>query len=387
MQTYNPRAKESLIQKHLGAFPAVAILGARQVGKSTLAKHIIEQYPGSLYIDIEDPRDAIKLQEPLAFLEANRHNLICIDEVQRAPEIFQVFRSYLDESGRPGQLLLLGSASRDLIRQSSETLAGRISYIEIGPFIAPEVDDEQRLWVQGGYPRSYLLDTELSFDWRLNYVRTFLERDLPQLGFSIPAEILRRFWTMLAHSNGSLLNLSTFASSLGVSVPTIKNYLDILEGTFVIRRLKPFFANTKKRLVKSPKVYIRDTGITHCLLGIENFNDLLGHPGLGMSYESFVVQNILETFPRWEASFYRSSSGAEIDLVLERGQRKIAIEIKSSAVPHLSQGFYEGLKVINPDRALVVAPVNQSYLLKGGVWVHNLKTLLSLDLDSLQAKG
>ena len=245
-------------------------------------------------------------------MEANKELLICVDEVQRYPEIFQIFRSYLDKNSRVGQLLLLGSASRDLIKQSSETLAGRISYIEINPFIASEVNNLKRLWIQGGYPTSYQHDSEMSFDWRINYIRTFLERDIPALGIRIPAETLKRFWTMLAHLNGSLLNASKIASSMGVSVPTVKNYLNILEGTFVIRQLLPFHINTKKRLIKSPKIYIRDTGLIHCLLGIETYNDLLGHPALGNSFESLVIASILETFPRYKASFYRSSSGAEI---------------------------------------------------------------------------
>ncbi len=222
MQSYISRFKEKTINKHLAAFPAVILLGARQVGKSTLAKKIIKNIEKAIYLDLEDPRDFAKLQEPLTFLEANSHLLICIDEVQRFPEIFQFFRSYLDNNSRPGQLLLLGSASRDLIRQSSETLAGRISYIEISPFVASEVHDLNRLWVQGGYPDSYSFDSELSFDWRINYIRTFLERDIPQLGFKIPAETLKRFWTMLAHVNGTVLNQSNLASSMGVSVPTIK---------------------------------------------------------------------------------------------------------------------------------------------------------------------
>ncbi len=379
MQTYIPRIKEEIIIKHLSAFPAVALLGARQVGKSTLAKKIIENFADAVYLDLEDPRDFVKLQEPLAFLEANSGSLICIDEVQRYPEIFQIFRSYLDRSHRSGQLLLLGSASRDLIKQSSETLAGRISYVEINPFVASEVDDLKRLWLQGGYPGCFQLEEELSFDWRVNYIRTFLERDIPQLGFNIPAETLRRFWGMLAHVNGSLLNQSELASSLGVSVPTVRNYLDILEGTFVIRRLPPFYTNTKKRLVKSPKIYIRDTGLIHCLLGIESYNDLLGHPALGNSYEAFIISSILEKYPRYYASFYRSSGGAEIDLVLEKGEKRIAIEIKSSSAPRVTQGFYEALKVIQPMKAFVVAPVDKSFPLMEDIWVHNLKSLLELN--------
>ena len=378
MQTYISRLQEKTILRHLDAFPAVALLGARQVGKSTLAKRILENYKNSIYLDLEDPRDFAKLQDPLAFLEANNKSLICIDEVQRYPEIFSQFRSYLDKNNRPGQLLILGSASRDLIRQSSETLAGRISYVEISPFTASEVDNLKRLWLQGGYPVSYLLESDLSFDWRINYIRTFLERDIPQLGFNIPAETLKRFWTMIAHMNGSMLNQSTLASSLGVSVPTIKKYLDILEGTFIIRRLKPFYTNTKKRLVKTSKIYIRDTGLIHCLLGIESYNDLLGHPALGNSYEAFIITTILENFPRYDASFYRSGGGAEIDLVLERGQKRIAIEIKSSPSPKVSQGFWEALKIIKPQKTFIVAPVDMPFPLKGDMWVHNIKSLLKI---------
>ncbi|NOY17349.1 MAG: ATP-binding protein [Gammaproteobacteria bacterium] len=379
MQIYVHRVKASIIKRHLEAFPCIALLGARQVGKSTLAKKILADIEASIYLDMEDPRDYAKLRDPLAFLEANRSDLICIDEVQRYPEIFQVFRTYLDQNSRPGQLLLLGSASRDLIKQSSESLAGRISYIEINPFVASEVNDLNRLWVQGGYPVSYQQESDISFDWRINYIRTFLERDIPALGIRIPAEKLRRFWSMLAHMNGSVLNASKLASSMGVSVPTIKNYIDILEGTFVIRQLRPFYTNTKKRLIKSPKIYIRDTGLIHCLLGIESYNDLLGHPALGNSYESFVIASLLENFPRYEACFYRSSSGAEIDLVLEKGRTKIAIEIKSSSAPSLTQGFFEALKVIQPEKAFVLAPVDTPYPLKGDIWVHSLESVLAMD--------
>ena len=379
MQTYNARIKENIIIQHLDAFPAVALLGARQVGKSTLAKKILSGFKQAIYLDLENPRDWVKLQDPLAFLEANKQALICIDEVQRAPEIFQVFRSYLDDNNRAGQLLLLGSASRDLIKQSSESLAGRISYIEIGPFNALEVTDYKKLWLQGGYPVSYALEQSLSFDWRVNYIRTFLERDIPQLGFSVPAETLKRFWTMLAHLNGSVLNQSTLAASMGVSVPTIKKYLDILEGTFVIRRLKPFHTNTKKRLVKSPKIYIRDSGLIHCLLGIESQNDLLGHPALGNSFEVFVIESVLAKYPKYEASFYRSSSGAEIDLVLEKGLHKIVIEIKASSAPTLTQGFYEAVKVIQPSQAFVIAQVDAPFPIKNDVWVYNLDAFLALD--------
>jgi predicted AAA+ superfamily ATPase len=378
MHTYISRMQEETIRQHLSAFPVVALLGARQVGKSTLAKKVISETDHTIYLDLENPRDLARLQDPLSFLEANKDALICVDEVQRTPEIFQIFRSYVDSSSRPGQLLILGSASRDLIRQSSESLAGRISYIEIGPFSALEVGNHKKLWVQGGYPESFNLNEQLSFDWRLNYILTFLERDIPQLGFRIPAETLSRFWTMIAHLNGSILNLSTLATSMGVSIPTIKNYLDILEGTFILRRLPAFHTNTKKRLIKSPKIYIRDSGLVHCLLRIESYNELLGHPAIGTTFEIHVIESILQKFPRHTPSFYRSSGGAEIDLVLEKGLEKIAIEIKVSSAPSLTQGFYEALKVIKPSQSFVVAQVDSPYPLKNDIWVHNLQTFLNL---------
>jgi len=375
-----PRFQTKQILKHLDVFPCVALLGSRQVGKSTLAKHILKQFKDSVYLDLEDPRDVAKLQDPLAYLEANSNKIICIDEVQRKPDIFQVFRTYLDQSKRAGQLLILGSASRELIKQSSESLAGRISYIEINPFTACEVGDYKRLWLQGGYPLSYLNDEEMSFDWRINYIRTFLEQDIPQLGITIPAQTLRRFWTMLAHCNGSLLNTAKLAASMGVSKPTIKNYLDILTGTFVIRQLPAYHSNTKKRLVKSPKIYFKDSGLIHCLLGIESFNDILGHPALGNSYEAFVLATVLEKYPRHQASFYRSAGGAEIDLILQKGQHKIAIEIKASQSPKLSKGFYEALKVVQADIALVIAQIDEPYPLNNDVWAYDLKSFLALEL-------
>lgn len=350
------------------------------MGKSTLAKQILKEYPESLYLDLEDPRDKARLTEPLTFLEENHKRLICIDEIQLYPELFSVLRSFIDQYNRKGQLLLLGSASRDLLRQSSETLAGRISYIEINPFMLEEVSDEKKLWLQGGYPESYKLEEELSFDWRKNYIRTFLERDIPQLGFSIPAEVLRRFWTMLAHVNGGILNQSRLASSLGVSGPTIKNYLDILEGTFVIRRLPSFHANTKKRLIKAPKLYIRDSGLTHSLLGIESFNDLLGHPCLGSTYESYIIASLIEKFDRFEPYYYRTSAGAEIDLILQKGRKILAFEIKSSSVPKISKGYYEAIEDLRPDFHGVIADIKESYQLSSTVRAYPLREILDLNL-------
>jgi len=377
MHGYLDRFSSVSICNHLKEFPCVAILGARQIGKSTLAKKLILDFPKALYLDLESPADLAKLTEPLAFLEANRQKIICLDEIQRLPEIFPIFRSYLDQSHLPGQLLLLGSASRGLIQQSSESLAGRIAYIDLYPFSLLEVPDFQKLWLQGGYPRSYLQSEKASLRWRKNYIQTFLERDLFQLGIQIHPKNIGRLWQMLAHLNGSLLNLAKLSGALGVSSPTVKNYLDILEGTYVVRLLAPYGANIKKRLVKSPKVYLQDTGILHALLGLENFNDLLGSPLFGTSFEGLVISNLIQHLPDYKASFYRSSNGAEIDLILEKGQRKIAIEVKATQSPKLSHFFYETLDLLKVDEAYVVALVDESFPLKNSVQVMNLKTLLN----------
>jgi len=378
MHTYIKRSVHTKIIKHLDNFKCVALLGPRQTGKSTLTKIILKSNPNSVYLDLEDPTDFAKLNDPSAFLEANKEKLICLDEIQRYPELFPILRGYLDRGRRNGQLLILGSASPDLIRQSSETLAGRISYIEITPFLINEVDDAQKLWVQGGYPDSYLKNEEFSSEWRKNYIQTFLERDIPNLGVNIPSITLRRLWQMLAHSNGGLLNKSKLGSALGVSANTIQKYLDILEGTYIIRQLQPFHTNTKKRLVKSPKIYIRDSGLLHQLLGITSYNDLLGHPIIGESFESYVITSIIENLPKYKPSFYRSSGGAEIDLVLEKMNEKICIKIKSSSTPKLTQGFFESLKIINPKKSYVVANIKDSYLIKDDILAISLKELIKI---------
>ena len=376
MQTLIERSVYQKIIQHLNNFKCVALLGPRQTGKSTLSKIILKENPHSVYLDLEDPVDFAKLNDPSAFFAANKDKLICLDEIQRYPELFPVLRGHLDRGGRNGQILILGSASPLLIRQSSETLAGRISFIEITPFLANEINDIQKLWVQGGYPDSFLKDEEFSFEWRKNYIQTFLERDIPNLGINIPAITLRRLWLMLAHLNGQLLNKSKLGSALGVSGNTIQKYLDILEGTYIIRQLQPFYTNTKKRLIKSPKIYIRDTGLLHQLLGIESYNDLLGHPIIGESFESHVITSIVDNLPKYAPSFYRSSSGAEVDLVLERNQKKICIEIKASSTPKLTQGFYEALKVIRPTKSYVVANIKDSYPMKKDIYAMSLNQLL-----------
>jgi len=303
MQTYIKRFFTEKIRERLLNIPGVIILGPRQCGKSTLAKAIISKIENAVYLDLERPSDINKLIDPEAFLSLNADKLICLDEIQRVPELFPILRSVIDENRRNGQFIILGSASPDLIRQSSETLAGRVSYFELTPFLFKEISEHsspnklRKLWLRGGFPRSYLAsDEKESFEWRLNFIRTFLERDIPQLGFRIPAKTLERFWKMCAHLHGQLLNSSKLGESLGVSHHTVRSYSDLLEQTFVLRVLRPYESNLKKRLIKSPKIYIRDTGLLHALLDIESHNELLGHPVYGASWEGFVIENILSFY-------------------------------------------------------------------------------------------
>ncbi len=357
--------------------PALALLGPRQVGKSTLALDIVQHYPKSLYLDLERPDERQKvLSDPERFFELHKDKLICLDEIQRLPEVFTYLRSRIDRSKRNAQLLILGSASRDLIQQSSETLAGRISYLEISPFTFEELTPIQSIyerWIKGGYPRAYLATNDLtSYEWREDYIQTFLERDLPQLGFSIPSTRLYRLWQMLAHSHGQLLNKQKLAASLGVTNNTVNNYIDILEQTFLIRRLNPYHTNLKKRLIKSPKIYIRDSGLLHTLLRLESIDDLLGHPVIGTSFEGLVIENLLPLFPRYAASFYRDSNGNELDLILEKGNERIAIEIKATTTPTLEKGFWNSLKVVKPTKTFVVCQCNEPFPGKDGIQFTNL---------------
>lgn len=375
------RIFQDQIEIRLKHNPVVALLGARQVGKSTLAKLIMEKYANSIYLDLEKRSDRRKLENDLElFLSQNQGKLICLDEIQMMPEIFTALRSYIDENDKNAQFLILGSASRDLIRQSSETLAGRIAYIEITPFHFKEIKDDIPLlehWLKGGYPKSILQkNNDESFNWRNDYIKTFLERDIPQLGFTIPAITLERFWRMLAHTHGQVINYSNLGRSLGVTHHTIKSYIDILEQTFVIKTLEPYSSNEGKRLIKSPKVYIRDTGLLHALLEIEDMNSLLGHPVVGHSFEFYIIENIIMNAPNWRYSFYRDSSGNEIDLVLEKGMRKIVIEIKSSTSPKLEKGFWNSVKFLKPDEMWVIAQVDSSYPGPEGVRITNLELFL-----------
>ncbi len=374
----------STVLRRLKTNPVVALLGARQVGKSTIAEMVLADFPQAIYLDLERPADLNKLTDPEAFFAQFKNRLICLDEIQRTPDIFPILRGIVDRSKKNAQFLILGSASRDLIKQSLESLAGRVSYMEITPFIRLEVPaiDIGTHWLRGGYPRSLLAaNNESSIQWREDYIRTFLERDIPQLGFSIPAGSLGRFWRMLAHSHGQVLNSSKLAGSMDVSSHTIRKYVDLLEQTFIVRILPPYTLNIKKRLIKSPKVYIRDSGLLHALLGIETMEELFSHPMYGSSYEGFVIENLLTQLPRWQSYYYRTSNGAEIDLILTKGNRTIAIEIKTSTAPKVTKSFWSSIDTISPDQALIIAPVEHEYPLTSEVMVtplHHFLTDISL---------
>ena len=344
---------------------AVAIVGPRQVGKTTLAREIAEKRPGSVYLDLESPANRDRLADPELYLQQFEDTLVVLDEIHRAPEIFASLRGIIDQGRRAGKgigrFLILGSASMDLLRQSSESLAGRISYIEMDPFLTLELPADigtlTRLWLRGGFPGSYLASSDAqSLRWREDFIRTYLERDVPQFGPRVPAVLLEKLWTMLAHGQGTLLNASRLASALQISAPTVQRYIDLLADLLLVRRLQPFHRNTGKRLVKSPKVYIRDSGLVHALLGLRTFNDLAGHPVSGLSWEGFVIESLLAVAPeRAFASFYRTVAGAEIDLLLELpGGALWAIEIKRSLSARPEKGFHIACEDLKPDKRFVV---------------------------------
>ncbi len=367
-------------------YPAVVLLGPRQVGKTTLAQDIGD-VRDALYLDLEMEMDREKLSDPELYLEEHENKLVILDEVQRVPELFQSLRGLIDRGRRrgirSGRFLLLGSASLDLLKQSGETLAGRVAITELAPFNALELDGEQhdRLWVRGGFPDSFLAENEtLSLQWRRNFIRTYLERDIPQLGPRIPAEALRRFWTMLAHNQGTLMNASALARGLGVTGKTVTGYLDLLVDLLLVRRLHPWHRNVGKRLVKSPKVYIRDSGVLHALLGLEYKESLLGHPVVGGSWEGYVIENLLSVAPDGtEAGFYRTSAGAEIDLILTLPEDRLwAVEVKRSLTPKPDKGFYYACTDLKPERKFVVYPGEERYPLKENIEAISLAGLMEL---------
>ncbi|RMH59243.1 MAG: ATP-binding protein [Candidatus Hydrogenedentota bacterium] len=366
----------------LREFPAVGILGARQVGKTTLALQLAKKMrPKPVYLDLERPSDLAKLADPEQYFDHHFDRLLILDEIHRVPEIFRVLRGAIDARRRAGRkaghFLILGSASGDLLNQSAESLAGRIAYRELPGFTVLEVPKQpkgnlDRLWLRGGFPESFLAKSDsASMRWRENLISTYLERDIPQFGSRVPPVTMRRFWMMLAHCQGQQINAAKLAASLGVSGQSVRRYLDLLEGLLLIRTLRPWAGNLKKRLVKTPKVYIRDSGLVHSLLGITTLDDLFGHPVAGASWEGFVMENILAVLPPGTSAwFYRSSAAAEIDLVISRGVRNVAaLEIKRSLSPTVSKGFRLASADINAERRYLVYPGKERYGIPGGVIV------------------
>lgn len=353
------------VAKTLQKVPVVALLGPRQIGKTTLAKRISEDRH-AIYLDLESPKDIVRLDDPVAFLSQHADKLVILDEIQRKPDLFMVLRGIIDENRRVGkrgeQFLLLGSASMNLLRQSSESLAGRIHYIEMSGLNILEItynalSDLHRLWVRGSFPDSYLSDTNTdSMEWLEMLIRTYMERDVSQLGFRIPAARLRRLWTMVAHSQGETLNASKLAGNLEVDGKTISSYLDILVDLMLVRRLEPWHTNVKKRLVKSPRFYVRDSGILHRLLDIADYDSLLSHPVLGKSWEGFVIENIYSVLPNTVASYYyRTAAGAEIDLLLKFSHSDIwAIEIKNGTMPKIKSGFHQACDDVGVTQKIII---------------------------------
>ena len=368
------------LRQRLSYFPGVVLLGPRQVGKTTLARVIAAEHGNALVLDLERAGDRAQLAQPDLFLAAHRDRLVVLDEVQHVPDVFKALRPEIDADRRAGRFLLLGSASGPLLRQSAESLAGRVSYLQLAPLLAAEavplgaadLAGLQQLWLRGGFPVSLAAPSAaLSFTWRQDFIQTFLQRDLPQMGVGIPAETLHRFWRMLAHLQGAVFNASQLGASLGgVAHTTVARYLDLLVDTMMLRRLPPHLANVGKRLIKSPKVYVRDSGLVHALLGIASLGDLQGHPIVGASWEGFVLEQIQAHIPQGsELGFYRTATGVEIDAVASIGTRRIGFEIKFSSAPSVSKGFWLAIKDLQLDRAYVVAPVARRYPLGEGVEV------------------
>ncbi len=384
MHEFIHRDIEEFLQLNLQTFPAVILLGSRQCGKSTLIKKMSTNFESFLYLDLQNYEDLNKLTDLNLFFKSNKDVTICLDEVQLIPELFSFLRSEIDTNRKNGRFILLGSASQQLIQKSSESLAGRVGLIILTPFTFYELSKTfefsmQCHWFRGGYPDSYLAENDTASNlWRSNFIRTYIERDIPQLGIQIPALQLRRLLTMLCHSQGQIINLSKLGESLGTSHTTIRRYIDLLEQTFIIHTLLPFETNMKKRLVKSPKVFVRDSGLLHNLLGISDFNQLLGNPILGSSWEGYVIENITTKLGDYSAFFYRTASGDEMDLVIETGTERIAIECKVSSAPTFSKGFWNAIDAIKPNKTFVVVPIETCYEIKKNIWVTGLEKLISL---------
>lgn len=378
------RRHDDLIRRDLACFPSVVLLGPRQVGKTSLAREVASEIPDALYLDLEDPAVAGRLSNARSYLDLHRHRLVILDEIQRMPDLFRVLRGRIDarrrEGRESGHFLILGSASGALLRQSAESLAGRVAYHELPGLDALEMNgDLNRLWLRGGFPDSInAASDDISVRWRANFIRTYIERDLPQSGLRAPAETLRRFWTMLSHWQGAPFNATTLAGSLGVSVPSVKRYAGTLVDLMLVRRIQPYHVNVGKRLLKSPKLFVRDSGIVHALLNIRSFDDLLGHPVAGASWEGYVVESLIGAAPPGtDAFFYRTRAGAEIDLLLMLpGQELWAIEVKRSSSPKVPRGFRIATGDVQAARSFIVYPGEETYPLGDGITATPLPALM-----------
>lgn len=382
MHGYVKRNIESQLTKYLRTFPALVILGPRQCGKSTTVKMISDKFDKFVYVDFERPRDLRRVEDLELFFPLNRESVICFDEIQRMPEIFPHLRSLIDVERNATRLIMLGSASPALLRQSSESLAGRVHYAEQTPFLSTEVEIDEpemlvKLWFRGGFPESYLAeDDDQSILWRESFLKALIERDFPDFGVNVESQLLRRVLTMIAHSQGQVINYSKIAASLNISSVTLKKYVDIFENMFILRTLPPYEINTKKRIVKAPKVYIRDAGLLNALLEIDSFGQLMSHPVYGSSWEGFAIESILGSLRRYSYYFYRTSNGNEIDLVLVRGNRKIGVEFKTGSAPSPGRGFRTVIEDLGLDAVYIVCPVNEIYPVKKNVFISGLNEFI-----------
>lgn len=369
-----------LLQEYLSIFPAVGLLGPRQVGKTTLVKNL-KLEKDSLYLDLEKASDRAKLVDAELFLKDHADKTVILDEMQLMPELFAELRSLIDEQREPGRFILLGSASPELIRNSADSLAGRIGYLELTPFYLGEIemDELQKLWIRGGFPLSFLAKTERESQiWQQNFIKTYLERDLAQIGLSTDPRLVERFWMMLANAQGGIWNAESFAKALGITRPTVNRYLEFLEGSFMVRVLAPFHQNIKKRLVKSPKVFIRDTGLLHALTGIDSMDVLSNLLLIGPSWEGFVIEQIIATLrEEYEYYFYRTHQGAECDLLLvKNGVVKTAIEIKNTLSPKLSKGMQISMEDTGAEKGMIICRIAEGYPLSEKVRAVGLREFL-----------
>lgn len=378
---YNRQITDQILER-LDINPVAALLGPRQCGKTTLAKLVATHFGNYVILDLERRMDLELLEEPELFLERHYDKLVIIDEIQLRPDLFGIIRSHVDKFDRKCKILILGSASRELVKQGAESLAGRVSFIELTPFLFTELPMFHfiKFWERGGFPLSFLADDERkSFLWREDYLRALVERDLPQLGLVEPPLLLKRFLSMLGHFHGEVINMTKMGESLGINVRKIPEYIAFLEGTFMVRVLQPYHTNLKKRLVKSPKVFFRDTGILQSVLGISTFEELMGHPVYGNSWEGFVLEQILGNIDsHWEPFFYRTQAGAELDIVLECGDKRVAIECKASKAPSVSRGFWTCIEDLNisTENSWIISPIDEKIPYKNGTWIGGIKHVI-----------